>query len=188
MGAKPRLVLLDAGAVIHAHRCGGWAMLCARYEVFVPAIVAGEATFYVDETTKARVPIDLESDFAAGRINRYEATAPDFAATAAALPAQLRGRVDDGEREALTYLRVVGTKDTAFLSADGGAIEATVVLGFSDVAMSLQQALQMCGVTKALPYEHTEAFIAEAKRRGGATLAQFGMGATAANRGKKGGR
>ncbi len=174
MAAKPRLVLLDAGAVIHAHRCNGWALLCARYEVVVPSIVAGEAAFFKDSDGQ-RVPIDLEPDFVNGHIQRYEATVSDTAQTMSALPKELRGRVHDGELEALTYLRVNGTKDLAFLSGDGGAIEATVVLGISDVAMSLQRALQLCGVTKALPREHTEEFIAEAKRRGGSTLAQFGM-------------
>jgi len=166
--------LLDAGAVIHAHRVGAWAHLCASYDVVVSAVVAREAAFFVDDEGN-RVTIDLTGDFASGKITRYDALATDFAATSTSLPKQLRGRVDDGELEALTYLRTAGTKDTRFLSADAGAIEATVVLGFSDVAMSLQRALQACGVTKKLPYEHTEAFVLEAKRRGGVTLVQFGI-------------
>lgn len=172
MAVKPRLVLVDAGAVIHAHRCDGWAPLCHAYEVVVPAIVAGEATYFLD-SERNRVSIDLAPDIASGRVILYESSIADFKLTSAALPAQLRSRIHDGELEALTYLVTIGTADTAFLTADGGAIEATVVLGFSDVAMSLQRALQLCGVTKTLPYEHTELFVAEAKRRGGATLVQF---------------
>lgn len=178
MVARPRLVLLDAGAVIHAHRVGGWKPLCAAYDVIVPGIVVGEATFFVDVNGN-RTPIDLSVDFAAGVAKRYDALVPDFAATTAALPHQLRVRVHDGELEALTFLRTQGTRDTVFLSADSGAIEATVVLGFSNVAQSLEKALQACGITKALPYEHTEAFIREAKGRGGVMLAQFGMTAPA---------
>ena len=174
MAARPRLVLLDAGAVIHAHRSGGWAQLCTAYDVIVPAIVAGEASFFLDADNK-RQPIDLSPDFVAGRVQQYQASVTDFAATVASLPDALRLRVHDGELEALTYLRTVGTKDTAFLSGDGGAIEATVVLGFSNVAMSLERALQLCGITKSLPPEHTEAFIAEAKQRGGVTLAQYAI-------------
>ena len=173
MAVKPRLVLVDAGAVIHAHRCGGWAQLCKSYEVIVPTIVVGEATFYLGDDRK-RIPIDIAPDIVAGRVVTYSASASDFAATSAALPASLRVRVHDGELEALTLLRISGTKETALLTADGGAVEATVVFGFSEVAMSLQRALQLSGMTKALPYEHTEAFIVEAKRRGGVTLAQIG--------------
>ncbi len=172
MAVKPRLVLVDAGAVIHAHRCAGWGQLCSSYEVIIPTIVVDEAAFYIDDD-RNRIPIDIGPDLAAGRVTTYSASADEFAATSAALPSSLRARVHAGELEALTFLRVGGTKDTALLTADGGAIEATVILGFSDVAMSLQRALQLCGVTKTLSYEHTEAFITEAKRRGGITLAQF---------------
>lgn len=174
MAVKPRLVLVDAGAVIHAHRCGGWAQLCSAYEVVVPSIVAGEASFYLDDERK-RVPIDMEPDIALGRVVSYVASVADFKGTSAFLPPQLRNRVHAGELEALTYLRLGNAHGIAFLTADGGAIEATVVLGFSESAMSLQRALQMCGVTKVLPYEHTEAFVSEAKRRGGTTLAQFAV-------------
>jgi hypothetical protein len=174
MAAKPLLVLLDAGAIIHAHRVGAWLHLCASYRIVVPAVVANEAAFFIDDQGK-RVPIDLNADFASGKVTRYVADASDFAATAATLPKQLRGRIDDGELEALTYLRNVGGKDTAFVSADGAAIEATVLIGVSEVAMSLELVLQKCGLTKLLPYEHTEAFVREAKRRGGVTLVQFGL-------------
>jgi len=44
VGAKPRIVLLDAGAVIHAHRSGGWAVVCSHYEVVVSAITLSRAT------------------------------------------------------------------------------------------------------------------------------------------------
>ena len=174
MAAKRRLVLLDAGAVIHAHRVGAWTHLCSSYEVIVPGIVAGEAAFFEDDNG-VRKAIDIGPDFASGRVKRYDAQTNDFAQTVGALPAQLLGRIDEGELEALTYLRTVGTKDTAFLSADTAAIEATVVLGFSDVAMSLHDALQASGLTKKLPYEHTAAFVAEAKKKGGVTLAQHAL-------------
>ena len=111
--------------------------------------------------------IEMEPDIAQGRAVRYVASAADFKGTSAFLPPQLRNRVHAGELEALTYLRLGNAHGVAFLTADGGAIEATVVLGFSESAMSLQRALQMCGVTKVLPYEHTEALVSEAKRRGG---------------------
>lgn len=173
MGKKPRLVLLDAGAVIHAHKCGAWSQLCQQYDVVIPAIVIGEAAFFVDQDGR-RVPIDVGPDVTSGRVTKYAAPASDVALTLKRLPTQLVARIHDGEIEALTYLCVEGTADTAFVSADGGAIEATVVLGVSDVAMSLQQILQSIGLTKNLPKEHTEEFVIAAKGRGGQTLVQYG--------------
>jgi hypothetical protein len=173
MGTKPRLLLLDAGGVIHAHKCGGWSNLCERYEVIVPSVIRGEAAFYLDDDRK-RIPIDLGPDVNAKRIVEYSASTTDMAATLAALPRELVIRIHAGEIEALTYLQVHGTKDIGFVSGDGGAIEATVVLGCSEVAMSLESALRQIGLTKKLPAEHSDRFITEAKKRGGETLIKFG--------------
>ncbi|MDB4914676.1 MAG: hypothetical protein JWM95_2320 [Gemmatimonadetes bacterium] len=70
MAVKPRLVLVDAGAVIHAHRCAGWAQLCTAYEVIIPEIVVSEAAFYLD-ADRRRVPIDIAPDIVDGRVTTY---------------------------------------------------------------------------------------------------------------------
>jgi hypothetical protein len=174
MAQKPRLLLTDAGAVIQAHRFDVWKHLCVSYDVIVPKLVVGEAAFFVD-ANNTRCPIDMDAEVRAGACRVYEAPADEFRATIASLPAALRARVHDGELEALTYLATHPTDGVAFITADGGAVEAAVVMGISDVPMSLERALAFCGMTKTLPYAHTEAFIAVARSRGGQTLVQFGM-------------
>lgn len=173
MTQKPRLLLTDAGAVIQAHRFDVWKPLCVAYDIVVPKLVVGEAAFFIADNV--RHPIDLDADIRGGTCQVYEAPVDEFRATVASLPPQLRARVHDGELEALTYLATHETHGVAFVTADGGAVEAAVVMGISDVPMSLEAALAACGITKALPYPHTEAFISEARRRGGQTLVQFGM-------------
>jgi hypothetical protein len=174
MTQKPRLLLTDAGAVIQAHRFDVWKHLCVSYDVVVPKLVVGEAAFFVGADS-VRHPIDLDADLQAGTCQVYEAPVDEFRATVMSLPPQLRARVHDGELEALTYLATHRTDGVAFVTADAGAVEAAVVMGISDVPMSLEAALAACGITKTLPYPHTEAFISEARSRGGQTLVQFGM-------------
>jgi hypothetical protein len=49
MSGKPRLLLLDAGAVFAALRFDAWEALVAAYEVIVPSVVVRvEAIFYVN--------------------------------------------------------------------------------------------------------------------------------------------
>ena len=39
MTSRPRLLLLDAGAVFQAFRVSVWGALCKTYDVVVPAII-----------------------------------------------------------------------------------------------------------------------------------------------------
>jgi hypothetical protein len=171
MKAKPRLLLLDAGAVIIAWQCGGWAALRANYQLIVPSIVVAEAHFYPDRNGK-KIPIDLAAMVQTGEIQEYEATPDEFAATSSLLHASLRDRVHEGEQEALTYLRTQPTTGVAFVSADGGAIEAAVAFGFGDAVLSLETVLQMCGHSKRLPDRHSAAFVRRKIEEGSTRLIQ----------------
>jgi hypothetical protein len=123
MPRKPRLLLCDAVAIITAHAEGVWDSLCVSYEVLVPSIVVAEAHFYRDQAGR-RIPIDLQCDIDSGKVSEYTANLVELAATGSMLHPGLRARVDDGEREALTYLRQSPGDDVWFITADGGAIQA----------------------------------------------------------------
>lgn len=171
MRRKPRLLLLDAGAVIGAFACGGWAALCAAYEIVIPSIVVAESMFFTDGDGRKH-GIDLEPFLSDGRAVRYEADVAEFARTSAILSPELRQRIHAGEREALTYLRTEETEGVAFITGDGAAIEATVALGVAECAISLEDALRRCGSQKPLPAMLCDAFVREHIRRGGVLLAQ----------------
>jgi len=85
MRQKPRLLLLDAGAVIGAFACGGWEALCDAYHIVVPATVIGEARYYLDPGGNQQT-IDLEPYIASGRIEVYEASAVELALTIGQVP------------------------------------------------------------------------------------------------------
>ena len=72
MPRKPRLLLLDAVAIVAAFRAGVWDRLVAEYEVVVSSVVMEEAHFYEDPRTGRRHPIDLTALEQAGAIQGCE--------------------------------------------------------------------------------------------------------------------
>ncbi len=172
MPPKPRLLLLDNGAVIWAFKACAWDTLCNRFEIVVPSIIVRREAVYWEDSEGHRHPIDLVAEAEAGRITEYEATMSELARTAALLHPELRARVDAGEREALTYLRTHETDGVAFVTADGAAIEASVALDVSETAMSLDAVLRSCGLTKVLPEHHRDGFVKRKIDDGGIRLVQ----------------
>ncbi|HVR73413.1 MAG TPA: hypothetical protein VMT52_03740 [Planctomycetota bacterium] len=61
MSRKPRLLLLDAGAIFEALRIEGWEALVRGYEVLVPSTIvhveAGEATLVSSRRSHICFPI-----------------------------------------------------------------------------------------------------------------------------------
>ena len=172
MRQKPRLLLLDAGAVIGAFSCGGWDALCEAYHVVVPATVIGEALYYMD-ASGCQQPIDLAPYIATDRIERYEASAFDLAVTISTLHPYIRDRIHPGELEALTYLRLQPDKTgIGFISTDGVAIQATHAFDAADCALSLDWVLRQCGITKKLEHMYYDAFVERHRRQGAILLLQ----------------
>lgn len=166
MRQKPRLLLLDAGAVIGAFACGGWEALCDAYHIVVPATVIGEALYYIDATGRQQ-SIDLAPYIATDRIERYEASALELAVTISTLHPYIRDRIHRGELEALTYLRLQPDKTgIAFISTDGVAIQATHAFDAADCALSLDAVLRKCGITKELHHMYCDAFVAKHRQQG----------------------
>jgi|GEM_PF-1521403 len=166
MRQKPRLLLLDAGAVIGAFACGGWEALCDAYHIVVPATVIGEARYYLDPGGNQQT-IDLEPYIASGRIEVYEASAVELALTISTLHPTIRDRIHAGELEALTYLRLqVDKEGIAFISTDGVAIQVTHAFDAADCALSLDAVLRKCGITKELHHMYCDAFVAKHRQQG----------------------
>lgn len=162
MARRPRLLLLDANAVFAAFRYGAWAGLCAAYEVVVPTtVVRHEALFYVSRETGRRVELDLAGDVREGRIFEVTASTEEIARLRARFDASFRLRLDAGEAEALAYLVGHADEDVRFVSSDASALEAVAMLGMADHALCLSDALQLCGLSRALPRQHGPDFFRE---------------------------
>src|ERR1035437_130709 len=193
MSAKPRLLLPDTVVIIATMACGRWPALCGAYAVMVPSIIAGEMQFYFDKdgvkqhvelvtavttgrhrfTHKPTVSgpgvsaaVNLDP-IAAGEFALWSAPLGDLQHTKMLLHPELRPRVDDGELEAVTYLRLLQDGEgVAFVTADVGAIHATVAFDRPECGMSLEHVLAKCGHSMSLAYEFGDAHLKESVRDG----------------------
>lgn len=161
MTRKPRLLLLDAGAVIMAMQFHAWDALVSAYEVVVPTVVIDEAHFYPDLDSGERMPIDLRAEVQAGRIHEATASIVKVRALLARFTPGFRERIHPGEAEALAYLEARSAEDICFVSGDGPAIQAVAMLDLRERAISLFEALQACGHSKPLPAMHRPEFVRE---------------------------
>lgn len=158
MRTRPRLLLLDAGAVFAALRFEAWGALVEAYEVVIPSIVVRvEAIFYVNKGGE-RIEIDLPREVAAGRIVEVAMAVADIEAVARRFTPDFRERVDAGELEALAYLVDDPSEDLRFVSGDGPAIQAAAMVDPDARVISLEEALAMCGQSKHLEHQFTAEF------------------------------
>jgi hypothetical protein len=181
MSAKPRLLLPDTVVIITAMACGRWQALCDAYDVIVPSIIAfDEMQFFIDKSGRKQY-VELVDATMAGRhrfvlkpsvsatggatvasldligggeFTVWPAPLAELQETRAMLHPELRPRVDAGELEAITYLRLIPEGDgVAFVTADVGAIYATVAFDRAECAMSLEDVLAKCGKSTPLDFE-----------------------------------
>ena len=156
MPKKPRILLLDAVAVIGACEVGTWLRLVTEYEVLVSPIVMREAHFYDDPQSGRRQPIDLAAMVQEGTIRECEiALAETYA---------LLGRFDRtlslhlGEAESLAYLVSVDDEtDIQMITSDTAALKAIGLLDLSHRSICLGDALRAIGLNPRLEAQHETA-------------------------------
>ncbi len=164
---KPLRLLLDADAVIEAHRLGIWAALCDRAQIACPAtVVHREALFYSESNCAVPPSIHLPSLAARGAIDMLEATVDDDAMVRSELADDVLEGLDPGETEALALLFVQKAGDCLFCTGDRAAIHALALLGLSEQGASLERTLEAVGATKPLARQFTEVYFQEALREG----------------------
>ncbi|HEX8831907.1 MAG TPA: hypothetical protein VF705_12115 [Longimicrobium sp.] len=159
MANRPKLLLLDANAVFAAFKYRAWDGLCKAYEVILPStVVRVEGMFYDPPEGGRRVYLDLPALVENGMITEYTAPAEELVAMRARFKPPFRDRIDDGEAEAIVFLLGHPDEDVRFVTADKGALQAVAMLRLEDHAMCLAEALERCGLGRALPEEHGAAF------------------------------
>lgn len=153
MPKKPRLLLLDAVAIVAAFRAGVWDQLVSAYEVVVSSVVMDEAHFYEDPGTGRRHPIDLAAMEAAGTIRGCEVGLAEVHALLDRFDGTLS--IHAGEAEALAYLASADeSMDIRFVTSDRAALYATALLDLGHRSMCLADVLRACGISKRLEAQH----------------------------------
>lgn len=158
MSSKPRLLLLDAGAVFAALTYECWEGLVSAYQLVIGAVIVRDEAVFYRTRGGDRVEIDLPAEVALGRIREIEMSAAEVEAVRKRLIPDFRQRLDDGEMESIAYLLEHPEEDLRFVSGDGPAIEAVGMLDDDRRAISLEEALQYCGLTKPLPHQFRRDF------------------------------
>lgn len=160
MPKRPRLLLLDAVAVVAAFEVGVWDRLVAEYEVVIPSVVADEAHFYLKPPRVGRrYPIDMAAMEAAGTIQVVEMGLTDIAALLARFDRGFSGRIHAGEAEALAYLASRDESvDIRLVTSDKAALIAAALLDLGHRSMCLGDVLRACGLTKRLEPQHEAAY------------------------------
>lgn len=162
MARRPRLLLLDTGALFGALEHQAWQALVNGYELVIPKTVLQEAKFYVSRENGERIEIATQAWIDTGAVVAYEASATELADTLRLINRPDGPEIHEGEAEALTYLRLkVDPADTgiAFVSADGAAIQATALLDLSHTARCLEDVLAAVGFTKPLASRYCREFL-----------------------------
>jgi hypothetical protein len=124
-------------------------------------VVRHEALFYTSRETGRRVELDLAGDAREGRIVEVTVSPEEIAGLRARFDASFRMRLDAGEAEALAYLLNHEGEDMRFVSSDASALEAVAMLGMAEHALCLSEALQLCGLSRALLRQHGPDFFRE---------------------------
>lgn len=193
MSDKPRLLLPDTVVIIAAMACGRWPALCAAYDVMVPSIIAARETqFFVDEDGNRQYVdlVSVEGDrhrfvvkpsasgvhgskvassnpIDSAEFKVWSASPTELLQTRAMLHPEMRTRVDNGELEAVTYLRLLPEGDgVVFVTADVGAIYATVAFDRTECAVSLEEVLAKCGKSVPLDYEFGDEHLKQSVKDG----------------------
>lgn len=156
MNAKRPLIITDADVVIDLHSLGVWDRFVDSYHVHLAQTVVEEAGFYPkskmrfssspDDVYVANENIDLSEDIKSERITVLDLDAKDM------IPLQneaekmgVREAIHSGEEETLAAVYHTHTQLTACL-IDEGAIRCAVMVDLADKCISVEKALQQCGL------------------------------------------
>jgi hypothetical protein len=156
MTKRLKLLLLDAGVVIHLHELGLWAAFTEQCDVHLTRTVADVEVRYCDRPD-SRVDIDLSPDRASGRITVADVDASVLNQFLDQFdPVYMEG-LDPGEREALAFL-VAAPQEYLISSGDKIVYRVLGRLQRAEQGLSLEEALAKIGLGRHVAYPYSRAF------------------------------
>lgn len=154
----PKIFLLDAQAVIDLHAWSLWKRLTHSCQIALSSVIKQEVRFYKDSQGQ-KLPIDLDPDIAANRIEVIEVPGDNVASLVATLNPAFLPALDEGELEAIAFLYSLRLKEPYyFCTADGLAIKCLGALGLRHCSLSLEALLQQVKISYSLPSRYSKAY------------------------------
>lgn len=166
MISRPHLIIPDADVIIDLHEMGIWDRFVDVYDIYLSGIVAEEAHSYVkseirlsddpDDIKQEVYETTLDDFIAKGKITVIDLDASDMVPmTAEAHKMNVLDKIHDGEKE--TLAAVFSTHPQLVMCfKDRGAIECAVLVGLKEKCISVEKALDYCGLGRTLEYGLTE--------------------------------
>jgi len=150
MPTRPKFFLLDAGPVIELHRLGIWEKVMDCCDLLVPRYIALKETVYWRKDDESIHSIRLQEDIKAGRIEAPETDSDQLLEVLNRFDSVMKDGVDAGELHALTILHnwPKTTAPPEFCTGDRLATIALCLLGFSNLAISLEELLNRLGLSR----------------------------------------
>jgi len=161
-----RLLIPDADVIIHLHQMGILDQFLSANEVYVARTVSEESDFSVDTANPfhRKNYIDLSNYIDSGKITLLDLDAEHLCHLERRLDSLGDVYVHDGEKETIgivSYAR----NDLTMCLIDHGAIRCSVLLGMASKCVSIEQALQDCGLGRKLPRALTDKIFKETVRQ-----------------------
>ena len=151
---KSKLIILDADVVIHLHELGIWKDFIQKYEVHLTSIVISECKRFKDPSLgENSIPFEIDLDLQIENGSIYEESLDasiliDVNSKLEASKCPSKPEIHPGELEILAFEYNKILKDCHLCIADKGAIFAATILDLDDNCISLQKALEECGLSK----------------------------------------
>jgi hypothetical protein len=155
---KLKLLILDAGAVIHLHELGVWQQVVDTCDVHLSEIVANdEVLFQPGDDDKYGEPIDLQPLIGSGKIQIFNVAPSDVEAFRNKFDPAYLGDLDAGEAESLAYMH---KSSDDYIISSGDAIVYRVLgnIGWEERGVSLEELLQRIGLGRQVSGPYTKAF------------------------------
>lgn len=155
---KLKLLILDAGVVIHLHELKIWDKVRDQCDIHLSRIVAEtEVLFEPGDEGQYGEDIDLTADIDSGKIHVFDVAVGDVKKFREQFDPLYLGDLDDGEAESLAFM--VGQAGD-FLISSGDAIVYRVLgnLGRGEQGISLEEILQRIGLGRNLKWPYSKAF------------------------------
>lgn len=155
---KLKLLILDAGIVIHLHELGIWQQMLAQCEVYLSRIVAErEVLFQPGDEDEYGEDIDLLPDISSDKVKVFDVSVSDLKRFRDQFDPLYLGDMDDGEAESLTYM-MQQSGDYLISSADHIVYKVLGNFGRGEQGISLEEILQKIGLGRSVLWPYSKEF------------------------------
>ncbi len=150
-----KIILPDAQVIIDLFRNSLWRQIVEAFDIGVTPIILQESQFYKDSYGKKQ-SICLKNDIAVKSIREIETSIEQIEHLHSLLQPNIHSPLDDGELEAIAFLKSQKHDDYLFCSGDALAVKYVGALGLRHRSISLQKLLEQKNIKIKLEPKYSD--------------------------------